>query len=68
MTTQEQVDAWNNDGNNPVGCAVYVLRDNGEILETVTRSVAEVLSGHTAVIWVRGITGCYALERVTRRA
>lgn len=49
----------------PVGCKVSVLLDSGEQLETTTRSEAQVLSGHSAVIWLDGIMGCYLLNRVT---
>ena len=48
-----------------VGAAVSVELDGGEIRETITVSEAQVLSGHTAVIWLDGIRGCYDLERVT---
>ncbi|AYM76947.1 hypothetical protein D9M09_14925 [Janthinobacterium agaricidamnosum] len=48
-----------------VGAAVSVELDSGEIRETVTVSEAQVLSGHTAVIWLDGVSGCYDLERVT---
>ncbi|MDO8033628.1 hypothetical protein O3297_09390 [Janthinobacterium sp. SUN128] len=48
-----------------VGAAVSVELDGGEVRETVTASEAQVLSGHTAVIWLDGISGCYDLERVT---
>jgi len=48
-----------------VGAAVRVELDSGESRETVTTSEAQVLSGHTAVIWLDGIRGCYDLERVT---
>ncbi|WP_249936288.1 hypothetical protein [Janthinobacterium lividum] len=48
-----------------VGAAVSVELDGGDVRETVTVSEAQVLSGHTAVIWLDGISGCYALERVT---
>ncbi len=48
-----------------VGAAVSVELDSGEIRNTVTTSEAQVLSGHTAVIWLDGISGCYDLERVT---
>lgn len=48
-----------------VGTAVSVLLDGGEVRETVTTSEAQVLSGHTAVIWLDGVCGCYLLERVT---
>ncbi len=49
----------------PVGAAVTVLLDGGEVRETVTTSEAQVLSGHSAVIWLQGISGRYLLERVT---
>jgi hypothetical protein len=42
-----------------------VRLDSGEVRETRTRSTAMLLSGHTAVIWLEGIAGCYALECVT---
>ncbi|WP_426070225.1 hypothetical protein [Janthinobacterium sp. DSP2-3-3] len=48
-----------------VGAAVSVELDGGEIRETITVSEAQVLSGHTAVIWLDGIRGCYDLDRVT---
>jgi hypothetical protein len=48
-----------------VGAAVTVQLDGGEERETVTTSEAQVLSGHSAVIWLKGISGCYLLERVT---
>ncbi|MDO8039451.1 hypothetical protein [Janthinobacterium sp. SUN137] len=51
-----------------VGAAVRVELDGGDIRETITTSEAQVLSGHTAVIWLDGIRGCYDLERVTPQA
>lgn len=48
-----------------VGAAVTVKLDGGEIRDTVTTSEAQVLSGHSAVIWLHGIRGCYLLDRVT---
>ena len=48
-----------------IGAAVSVKLDSGEVRETITVSEAQVLSGHTAVIWLDGICGCYDLERVT---
>ena len=59
---QKTVDAWN--AKYPVGTKVVVTLDNHERKETVTRSEAEVLSGHSAVIWLEGIRGCYLLDRV----
>lgn len=48
-----------------VGAAVTVQLDGGEVRETFTTSEAQVLSGHSAVIWLDGIRGCYLLDRVT---
>jgi hypothetical protein len=48
-----------------VGAAVSVELDSGEVRETITVSEAQVLNGHTAVIWLDGVSGCYDLERVT---
>lgn len=47
-----------------VGARVKVLRDNGDVLETTTRSEAWLLAGHTAVVLVEGIAGAYLLDRV----
>lgn len=48
-----------------IGAEVNVTRDDGSIMSTRTRSDAWLLGGHTAVIMVEGITGGYALERVS---
>lgn len=48
----------------PVGTAVSVKLDGGEVHETVTTSEAQVLSGHSAVVWLKGISGCYLLGRL----
>jgi hypothetical protein len=56
------VNHWNQ--NYPVGTPVIVTRDNGEKLETVTRSEAWQLGSGQAVISVKGISGCYSLHRV----
>ncbi len=45
------------------GTKGYLHMDSGEKKATHTRSVAQVLSGHTAVIWVNGVSGCYMLDR-----
>ena len=60
---QKKADKWN--ATHPVGTVVDLLKDGGEVVRTHTRSAAEVLSGHTAVIWLAGIRGCYTLDRVT---
>lgn len=60
---QKAVDAFNS--NFPVGQAVNVRLDNGETKTTTTTAAAQLLGGHTAVIWVDGIAGAYLLNRVT---
>lgn len=59
---QRQCDKFND--SNAVGARVTVTLDSGEVRETFTRSEAEVLSGHSAVIWLEGVRGCYLLDRV----
>jgi hypothetical protein len=63
LKLQAQCDAFNRVY--PIGCKVNVRLDSGEIRETKTKTRAEVLQGHSAVIWLEGITGCYLLDRVT---
>jgi len=53
---------WNSQ--HPVGTAVIVTKDLGERIRTKTRSHAQYLPSGTPVIWLKGITGCYLLERV----
>lgn len=60
---QAQVDDFN--ARYPVGQRVTLRNDRGEGVTTVTRAAAEVLSGHSAVIWLDGISGCYLLDRIT---
>jgi hypothetical protein len=55
--------AWNLQ--NPPGTVVRLIRDSGEVMMTRTRSKAEVLSGHSAVVWLEGVVGCYHLTHVT---
>ena len=59
---QSKVDAFNE--KNPAGTPVTVVKDLGEKMETKVRFPAEILSGHTAVVWLEGISGCYDLDRV----
>jgi hypothetical protein len=56
---------WNE--RNRIGTPVTLQKDDGTFVDTVTKSEAQVLSGHTAVIWLEGVRGCYALDRVTPR-
>lgn len=60
---EKEVMAWNE--RYPPGTPVRVRLDSGEVLETKTRSDAQMLGGHTAVVWLDGIAGAYLLERVT---
>jgi hypothetical protein len=48
----------------PVGSTVTVVKDLGEKFETTVKRSAQILGGHTAVVWVDGISGCYLLDRV----
>lgn len=48
----------------PVGSRVIVTKDDKSQLETYTTSEAYVLSGHTPVIHLSGVSGCYLLDRV----
>lgn len=66
------VDDWNK--NHPVvGIDVIVKKDDETEQNTKTRSAAWMLGatgtypGHTAVILLEGISGCYTLERVRPR-
>lgn len=61
------VEDWNS--KHSVGIEVIVTKDDKTERRTKTRSAALMLGasgeypGHTAVIWVDGVPGCYALER-----
>lgn len=48
----------------PIGSKVVCIGDLGEEVETTVKHSAEVLSGHTPVIWLEGFRGCYHLDRV----
>lgn len=49
----------------PVGADVFVKLDGkDEPYRTKTRSEAQILSGHSAVIWLENVSGCYLLDRV----
>ncbi len=62
---KEPCERWNK--LHPEGTAVTVTKDDGSKLDTVTRSAAWVLGGHSAVILVHGISGGYKLTRVAAR-
>lgn len=61
---QAECDAFNTKC--PVGGKVSVKIDfQDEPRITTTISEAQVLSGHSAVVWMDGISGCYLLSHVT---
>jgi hypothetical protein len=62
MTSQSAADDWNR--NNRVGQPVTVLRDSGAITKTVTRTTAFVDAAGQPVVFLRGISGYYLLDRV----
>ena len=62
MLKEQQVEAFNLE--HPVGSPVTVRMDGGGILDTAVKHPAQVLGGHTPVVWLDGISGCYALSRV----
>jgi len=59
---QSKCDAFNK--NHPIGSPVTVVKDFGEQVETKVKHPAQILSGHTPVVWLAGISGCYLLDRV----
>jgi hypothetical protein len=60
---QRQVEAFNE--RCPVGGLVYVKLDHqDELFQTTTKSPAEILSGHSPVVWLEGVRGCYHLDAV----
>ena len=63
--TQQQalVEAWKHV---PEGTRVVVRKDNGKEYSTTITAGARMLGGHTAVIWLEGVSGCYSLERVRK--
>jgi hypothetical protein len=64
MSPEKQVADWNKAVR--VGQEVDYRSDPGaEPQRFETRSVAEVLSGHTAVVWLEGKSGCVTLEACT---
>lgn len=59
---QSKCDAFNK--RNPVGTSVTVVKDLGDQIETTVKYPAQILSGHTPVVWLEDISGCYLLDRV----
>ena len=61
---QKAVDDWN--ARVPVGAIVEYSEVCGDPPETFTTSTAaEVLGGHTAVVWLNGKSGCVRISHCT---
>jgi hypothetical protein len=61
---QAVCDAFN--ARTKVGDEVMVKIDGrAEPMRTKTRSPAQVLSGHSPVVWLEGVSGCYLLTHVS---
>ncbi|HHH9709780.1 MULTISPECIES: hypothetical protein [Pseudomonas] len=43
----------------------YRSRKDAEPVGTVTTAQAEVLQGHTAVVWLEGVSGCVSIGHCT---
>jgi hypothetical protein len=59
------VEAWN--AAHPVGTVVSYwkgVRVGPSTGSAATRSEAQMLGGHTAVVWLEGVSGCIALTHV----
>jgi hypothetical protein len=64
LTPEGLVYKWNKTF--PIGTLVryWTGRRDGIGKESKTTSEAQVLGGHTAVVWVEGYAGCVALSHV----
>jgi len=61
---QTECDSFNT--KHAVGADVFVQLDGqDEPFRTKTRSTAQILSGHSAVIWLENVSGCYLLDHVS---
>ena len=47
-----------------VGMPVRYRNDRGREIETKLRTVASVVGGHSAVVWLEGVSGCVAVNQV----
>lgn len=62
VTEQDKADAWNEA--HAIGDRGILTGDDHKEYAVTTRSRAEVLSSHTAVIWLNEFPGCYDLSRI----
>ena len=60
-TQQKQCDDWNK--KYPIGTEVILTDDLGQKHQTKTTSAADLLGGHTPVIWTE-YRPCYLLTRI----
>lgn len=61
---QAECDEWN--AAYPIGTEVMLDKDFvDDPFATKTRSAASIMSGHSVVIWLENISGCYLLSHVT---
>ena len=62
-SAEKAVAAWN--AKHGVGTVVaYWSLPTDEARIAKTRTEAQLLSGHTAVVWLEGVSGCWALSHV----
>ena len=62
---ETQCDLWN--AAHPVGTEVIyhpVIGEDRNTRQTRTTTLASILSGHTAILFVEGVRGCVALDAV----
>ena len=61
---QKECDEWN--AKYPIGTDVLLNKDFvDELVPTKTRSKASIMCGHSVVMWLENISGCYLLSHVT---
>lgn len=60
-----EVENWNL--KHPVGTAVDLRKDSGEVVATKTKYPAEVSASGHAVGWFEGVSGYYLLDRATAK-
>lgn len=51
-----------------VGDSVVVTWNSGDTFHSTTTTPAQVLGGHSAVVWVQDGRGCFLLDRVKPRS
>lgn len=62
MSPINQSAAWNLAHSIGTRVRYFPVVDGIRYVETTTRSEAFVLSGHTAVVFIEGVSGCVALD------